>query len=427
MASTHTLSLLIANGPPGPPARGAGARGPPPRRAAWLAQKSTQRRARSERMNSLDFIHSCDARIQTSYTVAQNTAPPQGLSLEEDLAELVAQQNFSLPWMDSPPPVTVINRLGEGSYGTVDLVDCCGEVVVRKVFKQQESYAEAYALCLLQGAGGAPVLLGVNPEPLTLFTSFCGSSLTLDAYLESRPPLDLLLHVLLDVSVKLQQVHDAGLVHLDLKGDNVLVSQTPQGDLETHIIDLGLASLPGRDSGFRDVDPDRYNWMCPEVCRGGTVTFAADVYALGRLIQTVQRHFLGDFLYTLLGHVADLALTPESSQRPPLRAITAFLRRLQDPDPTDSPPPSPPSLSPPPSPPSRGAPPPPPSLQSSPSPPTPQSPHSPPSRGVPPSPPTPQSPPSPPSRGPPPSPCFVRQVMRGVMNVMRVVMDITFE
>ncbi|XP_050691065.1 serine/threonine-protein kinase pkn2-like [Eriocheir sinensis] len=391
MASTHTLSLLIANGPPGPPARGAGARGPPPRRAAWRARKSTQRRARPDRLNSLDFIHSCDARIQTSYAVAQNTAPSQGLSQEDDLAELLAQQNLSLPWVDSPPPVNVINRLGEGAYGTVDLVDCGGEVVVRKVFKHQDSYAEAYALCLLQGAGGAPVLLGMNPQPLTLFTSFCGSSLTLDAYLESRPPLDLLLHVLLDLSIKLQQVHDAGLVHLDLKGDNVLVSQTPQGGLETHVIDFGLASLPGRDSGFRDVDLDRYNWMCPQVCRGGTVTFAADVYALGRLIQTVQRHFLGDFLHTLLGHVADLALTPEPSQRPPLWAITAFLRRLQDPDPTDSPQPSPPTPNPPASPP------------------------------------IPQSPPSPPSRGPPPTPCFVRLLLRGVMNVMRVAMEMTFE
>ncbi len=143
------------------------------------------------------------------------------------------------------------------------------------------------------------MLLGVNRQSLTLFTSFCDPRLNLDAYLESCPPLYLLLHVLLDLSVKLQQVHDAGLVHLDLKGDNVVVSHTPHGGLETHVIDFGLASLPGRDSGFRDVDLDRYNRMCPQVCRGGTVTFAADVYALGRLIQTVQRHFLGDFLYSL--------------------------------------------------------------------------------------------------------------------------------
>lgn len=93
-------------------------------------------------------------------------------------------------------------------------------------------------------------------------TSFCGSRFTLDVYLESPPPLlDLLLLVLLDLSVKLQQVHDAGLVKMDLMSDNVLVIHTQEGGLEIHVIDFGLATLPGQDSRFKDVDLGRYNQL----------------------------------------------------------------------------------------------------------------------------------------------------------------------
>lgn len=40
----------------------------------------------------------------------------------------------SLPWMDvdTAPPILALVKLGEGTYGKVDLVDFGGEVMVRK-------------------------------------------------------------------------------------------------------------------------------------------------------------------------------------------------------------------------------------------------------------------------------------------------------
>ena len=228
--------------------------------------------------------------------------------------------------------VTVCRKLGEGSFGKVDLVDFDGELMVRKIFKseQHSTFDEAYALCLLDGAGDAPQLLAIATPPLTMYTSYSGSSLTLDRFLSSKPPTELVLHVLHDLCVKVQQVHDAGLVHLDLKEDNVLVRENVEGEPETQIIDLGLASLPGRRNLFNVEDLEQFNWMCPEVATGGEVTFAADVYAIGRMIRRVQHRFEGGPEFPLLSKMAELALNPTPRHRPQLWTIIEFFRRIQE-------------------------------------------------------------------------------------------------
>ena len=76
-------------------------------------------------------------------------------------------------------------ELGQGTYGRVDLVDYGGELLVMKEFFH-EDLDEAYALAMVQGAGGTPILKGMTRDPLTLFMSYCGI-VTLEDFLASSP------------------------------------------------------------------------------------------------------------------------------------------------------------------------------------------------------------------------------------------------
>lgn len=75
----------------------------------------------------------------------------------------------------------------------------------------------------------------------------------------------------------LQGLHAQGVVHGDLKPDNVLV--TPQG--KVYLLDLGIASLTDEArSGFRGT----LGYAAPEVLQGEPATERSDLYGLGALL-----------------------------------------------------------------------------------------------------------------------------------------------
>jgi serine/threonine protein kinase len=82
----------------------------------------------------------------------------------------------------------------------------------------------------------------------------------------------------------LTAIHDAGIVHADIKSDNIIVD-TIDGTDHVTIIDFGLArtrtsqSLP--ESEFVAGTPD---YMAPEIIRGGRPSIAGDIYATGVVI-----------------------------------------------------------------------------------------------------------------------------------------------
>lgn len=108
----------------------------------------------------------------------------------------------------------------------------------------------------------------------------------LGALIQRDGPLPLLRtrKIATQILAGLAAIHRAGLVHGDIKSDNVLVDPT-QADTVT-IIDFGLARPPGTlvIGGDEQMLTGTPEYMAPEVIRGEPMSASAELYAVGVII-----------------------------------------------------------------------------------------------------------------------------------------------
>jgi serine/threonine-protein kinase len=92
------------------------------------------------------------------------------------------------------------------------------------------------------------------------------------------------LEILVELCDILRAAHRAGVVHRDLKLDNVIVCDAPFADSRrVKLIDWGVARVAGEDDPFRGLIAGTLVYVAPEQVRGDPITPAADVYALAVL------------------------------------------------------------------------------------------------------------------------------------------------
>ena len=110
----------------------------------------------------------------------------------------------------------------------------------------------------------------------------------------------------------LEAAHGMGLVHRDLKPDNVMVRRGDDGKLEVKVVDFGIAKLLGEEwaKAYRTrtgIVAGTPAYMAPEqVMAKTTVTPAADLYSLGMVLYQMLSGalpFEGDGLAILVHHV----------------------------------------------------------------------------------------------------------------------------
>jgi len=147
--------------------------------------------------------------------------------------------------------------LGCGGHGSVRQVLYEGREAVVKEFRDPDALLplmrEARFMAELGGAGGVPRILAVCVNPAAIVQEFVGE--TYDKFLH-RCSVDGLLDSLVSVSRRLGEMHDGGVVHNDLKIDNITFSGSV-GKPTYHIIDLGWACRVGRVAGdFTPEDQD---------------------------------------------------------------------------------------------------------------------------------------------------------------------------
>jgi len=95
-------------------------------------------------------------------------------------------------------------------------------------------------------------------------------------------PRDSAIDMLLELCDVLGAAHAAGVVHGDLKVDNVSVLDEPAtGGRRIKLLDWGIARIAGEDDPLRGFIAGTLAYVAPEHIRGEELGPAADVYALG--------------------------------------------------------------------------------------------------------------------------------------------------
>lgn len=139
--------------------------------------------------------------------------------------------------------------------------------------------------------------------------------------------------IICQVLSALEEAHEGGVIHADLKADNIMVEHRRGGWDLIKVVDFGIARLTGRKDE-RHVDEDDSicgtpEYMAPEIIRGEDPTRASDIYAVGvmlyELLVGVTPFHGGSTLEVLRDQVSKEPIAP--SQRGPRVPIPESLER----------------------------------------------------------------------------------------------------
>jgi serine/threonine protein kinase len=180
----------------------------------------------------------------------------------------------------------LIEEIGRGGMGTVYLARDAqlGRSVALKVVNAiapgTEMLTEARALAYLEHPGIVPVHdAGALPDGRFYYAMKLVRGPRLDEYARENPPLADALRVFLRVCETAAFAHSQGVVHCDLKPENIMVGSFG----EVLVLDWGVAKWlrdaePGRDAivGTRE-------YMAPEQA-AGAADERSDVFSLGKVL-----------------------------------------------------------------------------------------------------------------------------------------------
>ena len=90
--------------------------------------------------------------------------------------------------------------------------------------------------------------------------------------------------ILKQIGRALAAAHNRGILHRDLKPDNIMLQDLGQGDEQLKIIDFGIAKVKDSvvaPSTSLNLSPGTVGYMAPEQLNGRPITAATDIFSLG--------------------------------------------------------------------------------------------------------------------------------------------------
>jgi serine/threonine protein kinase len=181
-------------------------------------------------------------------------------------------------------------RLGEGGMGVVyrAVREPDGDEIALKVLRAELSADDMFRRRFLHEARAAGEVRHKHLVPITEAGEADGRPYLAVAYVRGRTleqhlaggplPIPAMVRVVAHVASGLDALHNAGIVHRDVKPSNVIIDESSSARLT----DFGLAkgraytvlTKPGMIMGTLD-------YLAPEMLRGAEATGASDIYALG--------------------------------------------------------------------------------------------------------------------------------------------------
>lgn len=249
--------------------------------------------------------------------------------------------------------LTIIERIGQGGFGTVyraydPLLERDVALKLKRIDQQDSTRNSVYIeearrlarvhhpnVLAIHGAG-------VNDHRVGIWADLIDGR-TLSEVLAEQEQIDKerCMDLLEQLNSALKQVHDNGLVHGDIKSDNVMISR----DIAI-LMDFGAAQHLG--------ELPRYGspaYMAPELFKGQTVSSLSDTYSLGALmfrmalgrhprrldqthespprcaeLQAQMKSALGRPFAALVARM----MSPEPKERPDHISIAAQLRKIRE-------------------------------------------------------------------------------------------------
>ncbi|KAJ1282913.1 hypothetical protein BS78_03G087800 [Paspalum vaginatum] len=215
------------------------------------------------------------------------------------------------------------SRVYSGRYG--------GREVAIKMVSQPEEDATLATELERQFASEVALLLRLHHPNIISFVAACkkppvfciiteymaGGSLR--KYLHQQEPhsvpIELVLKLALDIARGMSYLHSQGILHRDLKSENILLGE----DMSVKVADFGISCLEsqcGSGKGFTGT----YRWMAPEMIKEKHHTRKVDVYSFGIVMWEILT-----------------ALVPFSDMTPEQAAVAVALKNARPPLPDSCP------------------------------------------------------------------------------------------
>src|SRR5688500_17722256 len=139
----------------------------------------------------------------------------------------------------------------------------------------------------------------------------------------------------------IEEAHLAGVVHADLKADNIILDQRRAGIDVVKIVDFGIARLVtgGRDPEDRSISGTP-EYMAPEVISGAPPSFASDIYAVGIILYELLAYktpfFAGSTTEILANHLKAMIPSLISRREQVPKELDAIVSKALAKHPADS-------------------------------------------------------------------------------------------
>lgn len=160
-----------------------------------------------------------------------------------------------------------------------------------------------------------------------------GQSLEQHTSRDNLLPLNRCIEYLIQVCDALHYAHLQGVIHRDIKPGNIMILQ----DGVAKVMDFGIARAAGGTKTRTGVIKGTPFYMSPEQAKGGEITGASDIFALGVLfyqLLTGKLPFTGENLATIMYQAANEAPEPVTAVKPDLDPrIVSILDKALEKDP----------------------------------------------------------------------------------------------